>query len=130
MRRVSAIVHSPITIVTIVLTRSCEGVMCPNDNPAFDSCLGGRCVDPRCTPETPEFCPPGQCVSAAECGVPDAECVESRCGDGVCLAVPNNALCAEGQVCHGLRGCIDQEPRDGGPPMPADARRLGLKRIQ
>lgn len=112
-RRVSAIVQPPITVVTIVLTRNCEGVMCPNDNPALDSCLGGRCVDPRCTPQTPEFCPPDQCMAASECAVPDVACVEGRCDDGVCLAVPNDALCEAGEVCHGVRGCIELEADAG-----------------
>lgn len=119
-RRVSAIVQANITVVTVVLTRSCEAVMCPNDNPALESCLGGRCVDPRCTPETPEFCPAAQCEAPTECAMPDNACVESRCDLGVCLAVPNNALCDDGEVCHGLRGCIvgdvrrDAGPSDGG----------------
>lgn len=108
-RRVSAIVQPPITVVTIVLTRNCQGVMCPNDNPALESCLGGRCVDPRCTPQTPEFCPVDQCMSDTECAEPDVACVEARCDEGVCLAVPDNTQCEAGEVCHGVRGCIDAE---------------------
>lgn len=112
-RRVSAIVQAPITVVTIVLTRNCQGVMCPNDNPALESCLGGRCVDPRCTPQTPEFCPADQCMSDAECAQPDVPCVEARCDEGVCLGVPNDALCETGEVCHGIRGCVEDESDAG-----------------
>lgn len=102
-RRVSASVGTPITVVTVVLTRSCEGVSCPNDNPAFDSCFGGRCVDPRCTPETPEFCPSGVCAEDSQCeGV---ACALVSCSDEVCFSQPDDTQCEASERCDLVDGC-------------------------
>lgn len=122
-RRVSVFITAPITVVTVVMTRSCEGVECPNDNPLFDSCLGGECVDPRCTVETPEFCPVGSCTGASECDAVD--CADPRCEANSCFSIPDDSRCGDGERCDAILGCtpvgvirdagIDAEPLDGGP---------------
>lgn len=112
-RRVSAIVESAITVVTVVITRSCEGVECPNDNPLFDSCLGGQCVDPRCTVETPEFCPDAFCGSDTECEA--VSCAEPQCESNVCFSLPDDSRCESGERCDAILGCTPEETmRDAG----------------
>ncbi|MFK7999668.1 MAG: hypothetical protein AB8H86_08725 [Polyangiales bacterium] len=113
-RSASVSVGSQINVATVLITRDCEGVACPNDNPSFDSCLGGECVDPRCTVETPEFCPPPECTTDSACSVSTA-CVQPLCQDGVCLAVPNDANCGANERCDAQLGCV-AIPSDAGSP--------------
>lgn len=113
-RSVSASVGSQINVATVLITRDCESVACPNDNPSFDSCLGGECVDPRCTVETPEFCPPPECTTDDACGVSVA-CYDARCQDGVCFGVPNDANCGSGERCDAQNGCVTIAQNDAGP---------------
>lgn len=91
--------------VTVVLSRSCEGVDCtlgPDRTP--QACFAGACVDMRCTPETPEHCGAPQCGADSDC--PSATpCAPARCEDGVCLAPPRDHLCASGEVCDPRSGC-------------------------
>lgn len=104
-RRVSVVVRAPLTIATLVITRDCTGVMCPGSgSPLFESCLGGQCADPRCTRETPEFCPAAECTNDAAC--PDGDCVVGRCVEGVCFAAPDNGMCGDGFECDAQRGCL------------------------
>ena len=114
-RRVLASVSGGLTIATVVITRDCENVACPNDNPSFDSCFGGTCVDPRCTVETPEFCPPPECATDSACET-SAACVDAVCQDGVCLGVPNNESCGGGERCDAVRGCVQARASDAGFP--------------
>ncbi|MEM6954282.1 MAG: LamG-like jellyroll fold domain-containing protein [Myxococcota bacterium] len=101
--------------VTMLFTRNCENVMCPNDNPAFDTCLGGRCVDPRCTPETPEFCPTEPlCETASDCTNDGSACVSTACEDAVCFERAEASECAAGEVCDYRDGCTP-EFTDAGP---------------
>lgn len=113
-RSVSASVASQINVATVLITRDCESVACPNDNPSFDSCLGGECVDPRCTVETPEFCPPPECTTDNACSVSVA-CFDARCQDGVCFGVPNDANCGSGERCDAQNGCVVIAQNDAGP---------------
>ena len=106
-RRVVALVDRDLLSVTIVISRNCEGVMCPNDNPAFDSCLGGRCVDPRCTVETPEFCPAPECESNDDCES-SGTCTEASCNGQTCFLVPNDAMCGAGERCDIRAGCVPE----------------------
>jgi len=107
--------------VTVVLTRSCATVLCPGpDDPITSTaCQGGRCVDPRCSPENPDACGTLDCASDAECS--STGCVRGRCQDGVCFSVPDDALCASDQRCDAAGACTAR-PVDGG-PLPFDAGR-------
>lgn len=94
--------------VTVVITRDCKGVMCPEASaPRATACLGGECVDPRCSPETPEFCPPPRCALASDCDPPAVACAGSRCEDGTCLVAPDDGRCAAGEICDPDLGCVD-----------------------
>jgi hypothetical protein len=108
LQRIATITLRETSVFTITLTRDCRGVMCPDAaDPAATACLGGRCVDPRCTDETPEYCGPPACTSDAECGV-TASCAEARCGGGACLAAGEvGGACAVGEWCNPDLGCAD-----------------------
>ncbi len=108
--------------VTIVVTRSCAAVSCPGatDPPEATSCLGGRCVSPDCTPETPERCGEPACTSPADCPAP-ADCAEAICADGVCLLAPRAGACPTETWCHPERGCVALPMSDGGSGCEASA---------
>lgn len=116
-RDVSAEARPGFTVVTVVITRDCAGVACPAPagDPVLESCLGGQCVDPRCTVETPEFCPPG-CGSDAEC--PSDGCLRGSCTTGACLQSADDTLCGPGETCT-LTGCVSTT--DAGLDAGADA---------
>lgn len=94
------------TTATVIMTRDCEGVSCPGagDTQNALACLGGRCVDPRCTPQTPEYCPEPDCTIAAECP-PVATCAERRCNFGLCMPGILPLSCTLGRSCNPLEGC-------------------------
>jgi hypothetical protein len=98
------------TGVTVVITRACEGIVCPTTggDVTLTSCLAGVCVDPRCSPETPERCPEPMCDVDGECAT--VECNRGRCIEGTCLSVADDALCPTGEICVPERGC---EPTTG-----------------
>ncbi|MEM9862333.1 MAG: hypothetical protein AAF938_11985 [Myxococcota bacterium] len=113
--------------VTILFTRSCENVSCPNDNPALDACLGGRCVDSRCTPETPEFCPAdAQCETEADCSTEGAPCVVTACEDAVCLERASALSCGVGEVCDYVAGCVAEDADAGVRDMAVDTMPVDL----
>jgi hypothetical protein len=93
--------------LTMVVTRNCEGVVCPEPagDPGKITCNGGKCVQPECLPEHPELCPAPDCTGDADCHA-DAPCVAARCFAGTCLFVPNDGLCKGGQSCDVTRGCF------------------------
>lgn len=95
------------TTATLVMTRECQGVSCPGagDDPSALACLGGRCVDPRCTPETPEFCPPAECDASTDCPAVSA-CAEQRCDFGVCFPTVRPLSCPAGTWCNPEQGCL------------------------
>ncbi len=122
--------------VTVVITRSCRDVTCPGaDNPNATACLGGRCVDERCTEETPELCRSegAGCDSASDCPAMDA-CVRPSCQLGACLYEAIPGACGAGEICSPEEGCVEMPviggdagvrdagggPPDAGPP-PMDA---------
>ncbi len=94
------------------LTRDCVGdVVCPNPggSAALTECLGGQCVDPRCEPPDPTYCPDVIfCNADAECP-PVAPCASSRCADGICVEQPIDGACAVGDYCHPGLGCTSLE---------------------
>ncbi len=94
--------------LTVLVTRDCRGVSCPapTDDPTFSACLGGRCVDPHCGPESPEACGVRACSSGADCGAV-AECASVEClaDVGACLFVPHDDLCRSGERCDVAGGC-------------------------
>ncbi len=102
--------------VTVVITQSCRGIVCPNGNPNETECVGGICVDPGCTPETPERCPSTPaCVSATECPAPAQTCFEAQCVDGFCL-YGDDGSCGMGEFCSAERGCTQRPTGDASVP--------------
>lgn len=89
--------------VTVLVTRDCEGVSCPTTDPSLSECVGGRCVAPECTPETPEACPPPSCEPSA-CASP-VSCAEGVCDSGACLIAPIAGACEPDEYCDPLGGC-------------------------
>ncbi len=103
--------------ITILITDSCRGVVCPGpaDAPNLTECVGGACLDPRCLPESRERCGEApscdrdeQCTSPSVCGSP-------RCIDGACLVVLDDGACSPGETCDARLGCVG-DPVDGGAP--------------
>jgi len=84
--------------LTVVMTRNCRDVVCPGsgDAPSLRACLDSRCVDPRCRPDTPEYCPP-TCEADADCMIDG--CAEARCTDGTCLCERLSACYEAGREC-------------------------------
>lgn len=72
--------------ITVVMTRDCEGVVCPEsgDPDGHIACLGGECVTPSCLTTTPEDCGEPSCVQDSDC-VGRPSCAEIGCVHGVCL---------------------------------------------
>jgi hypothetical protein len=91
--------------LTVVITRNCATVTCPGagDPEGFSACLDGRCIDPRCTPATPELCGDSFCSDDSDC-VAGPGCTASSCVRGACL-------------CEAPMGGVDGgPPPDGGVP--------------
>lgn len=109
-RMVRVTVHGE-TLVTVPVTRSCLDVVCPAPagDPSLTECLGARCVDPRCTPEHPEHCPPPVCAGDAEC-TPADPCADGACRDGACLSIAHDERCGAGLWCSPSAGCLPRAP--------------------
>jgi hypothetical protein len=94
------------------LTRDCVGdVVCPSPggSAALTECLGGQCVDPRCDPPDPTYCPDVLfCNADAECP-PTAACARVACIDGICVEQPIAGACGSGEYCHPGLGCTSLE---------------------
>lgn len=105
-RRVRVRVNGP-TGVTVLFTRSCEGVTCPGpgDDARLTECVSGTCADPSCIVEVRATCPPAECAADADCTFA-AACAEGRCVDDACLAVPRAGACASTEYCHPDLGCL------------------------
>jgi len=105
--------------LSVIATRSCENVECGDTQ----TCASGRCVDPRCSPSTPELCPEPVCTAPSDCPAPIAECAEAACVAGECLTVERaDSMCSASQYCHPETMCVeypelpDAGPTDGGMP--------------
>lgn len=96
------------TIVTVLMTRDCNGVMCPGTgDPSAIECLGSRCVPPTCDEEHPELCPMPQCRTSADCAASTVACAPMACStSGICFAQANDALCDPGVRCDVENGCV------------------------
>ncbi len=95
-----------VTGVTAVFTRDCRHVTCgEEEDPDVAACLGGACVDVSCTPENPDTCTSGGCVTDSDCTSASA-CTVGRCVAGACLFAPDDSACAAGERCVPERGCL------------------------
>lgn len=125
VQRVVAAEVTSSTTLTLVFTRSCAAVTCPDGDPSATECVGGRCVSPECSPENPEACGDGGCETDSDCGDAPVGCARTLCTAGECFVGSDFSACATGEFCHPELGC---QPRpvesdggmstvDGGPPM-------------
>ena len=100
-RSVLASVEGP-TAVSVLLTRSCVGVECDED----ESCLDAQCMPQGCISGEEEVCGSiNRCESAADCEMRASVCAEPTCRDGNCLSVVNPSLCDAGEICNGI-ACV------------------------
>ncbi|MBK8173306.1 MAG: hypothetical protein IPK60_23640 [Sandaracinaceae bacterium] len=88
-------------VLRVHITRDCVGVACPgSNNPNLSACLGGRCVDPRCTSAATEFCPEITfCANATACE-PTSECATRECVEGICTQRALPDACAADEWCN------------------------------
>ncbi len=118
--RTTVVTLSSQQALTVLITSSCQDVTCPgaSDDPALSACVGGRCVDPRCSPETPEYCGPPGCRVDGDCESPIA-CASGVCVDSECFLSLDDARCGESELCDPQLGCVLRPDVDGGPGCPA-----------
>ncbi|MFW5920379.1 MAG: hypothetical protein ACOCUS_00965 [Polyangiales bacterium] len=102
-------------VITVLVSRACGELECPQpgDDPDHVACQGGRCVDPRCSPDTPEFCDEPGCETDSDCG--GGACVVAQCIDGECFEMPGaggtETDCTDGvdNDCDGDIDCADDD---------------------
>jgi len=92
---------------TVVATRSCLSVVCPAPMgaPTHSTCVGGRCVDQRCTVESNEYCGVPGCMTDTDCGAASVPCARQVCVAGECLQEGLDAMCSPGEYCDLTTGC-------------------------
>ncbi len=99
------------TARTVRITRDCVGVECPGSGPpGFLACLAGQCVDPRCSPEEPDFCPPVSCEADPDCAPRAITCADTRCVTGTCFVYSTGERCPDGSFCDPDAGCVPDLP--------------------
>ncbi len=110
------------TTITVLVTRDCADIVCPGrgDAPNLTECHGGRCVEPECTPETPEACGTAECEMDADCPT-GALCSVPRCTAGACLLAPDQSTCAADERCDLSLGCVPLPVDSGSDTGPADS---------
>jgi hypothetical protein len=112
------------TSITVVVSRRCTGLVCPaaGDPETHTACAAGSCVDPRCTPETPELCGDPECSADAECAGATG-CLSASCVEGTCFVAPDDSLCGGGERCDAAGACVgamimdSSVPTDTRPPV-------------
>ena len=99
------------TSVTVVIGRSCAGLVCPavGADARATECSNGRCVVPDCGMAHPEACM-GGCVLDTDCPGPTASCGRPVCADGGECLVLDDGTCGPAAFCHPDLGC---RPLDG-----------------
>lgn len=105
--------------LVVHLTRDCVGAVCPlaSGSPALSECLAGSCVDPRCNPPDPAYCPNVTfCLRDEDCA-PSAACAQSVCSGGICEAQPIENACPLLAYCDPTPvtgGCVGVVEADAG----------------
>lgn len=83
--------------ITVVLTRSCVGIVCAGSQ----VCVAGQCADPDCLSGG---CAP-QCASVASC-TNGAPCATASCVEGACFYAGTPGACATNEWCDPRAGCV------------------------
>jgi hypothetical protein len=125
--RRAAIQHQTDLVVTMVIARDCNGVICPPAGDAsLSECRGGECVSPQCLDDDPASCPEPECRVDADCAGA-SPCEVGSCAEGVCLDAVDDAQCGALATCVPGRGCEARAPCWTGPaPVFGDAVRLDV----
>lgn len=97
------------TAVTVLMDRSCQALQC-------EACAAGRCIDPTCTPETPELCE-SECMVDADCPAPSA-CGSAQCVEGSCWQRRDDSRCAADEWCSPDSGCVSRNVASMSPTFP------------
>ncbi len=94
-------------VVRVVVTRSCLAIRCPasGDAPERTECVGGRCVEPACIDGDEAGCGEPQCRDHTACRLDLQSCLGS-CVAGVCLDLPAEGACGEGEACSPAGRCV------------------------
>ena len=109
---------------TIDIMADCANVACPavGANPAAIACLGGQCVDPRCSVDSPEYCVSAHfCGTDHDCATATSSCATAHCERGLCILEPTTNACAATEFCARDAGCAPLSP-SATPPPSADPR--------
>lgn len=95
------------TAVTLIVTRSCENIECPQESTALGVCIGGQCEDERCTPQSEEFCQRERgCVSDSDCDRGETGCIAWMCSEfGDCVSQLDHDSCPDNELCNPSEGC-------------------------
>jgi len=107
-RPVSLIVEDGTVVVTVLLTRDCVDVVCPDPggDPAATACVAGRCVAEECVEERAESCAIDECETDTDCPA-TGPCARPVClPSGACFAEPDHGACGADEVCHPDDGCL------------------------
>ena len=96
-------------VLRVVISRDCAGVTCPTDQ----KCSGGLCVSEECHVDDPS-CGDPVCDRAADCTASVVSCATPVCTGVACLWELRDDLCAAGERCDGLLGCMSETPVDAG----------------
>ncbi|MEM9196135.1 MAG: hypothetical protein AAGF12_43625 [Myxococcota bacterium] len=95
--------------VTLIATRDCLGVSCPDsEDPTATECFAGRCTTPDCSSANRSACR-RECVTVLDC-VDRMGCTTPSCVEGACLEAMG---CPSGSECQD-NACVVAEPMDAG----------------
>jgi hypothetical protein len=91
--------------MTLVLTRSCQEITCPEPGGDLEltSCSLGRCTSPACTTGAAEC--PAECGEDSECRA-SAACAIGKCIDGACFEAGIHERCQANEFCDPDVGCV------------------------
>ena len=107
------------SIFTIDITADCANVACPaaGASAAAIACLGGACVDPRCSVDAPQYCGSAHfCGTNQDCASATSSCATAHCERGLCILEPLMSACGATEYCARSAGCAPISPSHMGPP--------------
>ena len=101
------IAHDRDLVLTIAVTRDCEGVTCNDIGGAPARCLAGKCVNAKCLTGAEPECEEAECNTDDDCPT-ESPCATPTCEAGVCFSDGKTSKCTAPQVCDVASGnCFD-----------------------
>lgn len=98
-------------LVNVVISRSCAGIVCDDD----ETCIDARCVGRDCLSGREPGCSHPSCIRDSDCSS-HSGCVAPQCVTNVCLDIGDDAACGAGERCVGELGCVATATPDSGTP--------------